>query len=234
MARTPSKKSDYKKAERLYRQGLLSNIEIAFECGFKSEGSIRALAKKFGWKHDLTQEVRHQARVKMVENLASYALEGASQGQDSSHDENLIEQAARTQVQVVRDHQTAIKQGHQLTVRMLHELDDVTAFKGELQALITSTVAPQRQEALRRAVTLQARVQTMRDLATAASTWVKLERQAFSIVDETRNPQADRVDDNKTADELRAEILKEAKQLGLDVDLGKDEGVAHSANGKMH
>lgn len=233
MARSASKSIDWKKGERLFRQGLLSNVEIAYEIGAKSEGSVRAMAKKKGWSRDLTQEVRHQARVKMVENLASYSPTALLEGLESAADENLIEQAARTQVEVVREHQTAIKSGHQLTLRMLHELDDITAFKGELQALITSTVAPQRQEALRRAVSLPQRATTMRDLATAAAAWVKLERQAFSIVDETRNPQADRVDENKTADELRAEILKEAKQLGIEFP-PENLGISTKINGKMH
>lgn len=233
MARTPSKNIDWKKAERLYRQGLLSNPEIAREIGAKSEGSVRAMANKKGWKRDLTQDVRHAARIKFVENLAAQSPKALLDNLTSTEDENLIEQAARTQVQVVRDHQTAIKQGHQLTLRMLHELDDVTAFKGELQNLITSTVAPQRQEALRRAVSLSARVATMRDLSTAAATWVKLERQAFNIVDETKNPQADKVDDNMTADQLRAEILKEARQLGIEFS-GENLGVDVKTNGKIH
>lgn len=247
MARSPSKHIDWKKAERLFKQGLLSNVEIAQECNAKSEGSIRAMAQKKGWKRDLTQEMRAKTRTKLVENLASYSSpEAALQGLESMADEALIEQASRTQVTVVREHQQTLKQGHSLTLRMLSELDDTTAYKGELQALISSSVAPQRQEALRRAISLSARAATMRELATAARIWVTLERQAFNIVDETKNPQPNNVDDNKSAEELRAEILSDAKRLGLDVDLSRGNGndsnassngrglAPHQTNGKVH
>lgn len=208
------KSIDWKKAERLYRQGLLTNQEIALECGATSEATIRTHAKAQGWKRDLTHDMRLKARVKMVENLATYGdPDKILQGM---HDEQITEEAARTQVQVVREHQTTLKRGHSLTVRMLDELDATTAYKGELQKLIGSTIAPQRQEALRRAISLGSRATIMRDLAIAAKTWVGLERQAFNIVDENKNPEVKDLE-NKTAEELREEILKDADRMGLNL-----------------
>jgi hypothetical protein len=224
--RGPSPRIDWKKAERLYRQGLLSNVEIARQCN-ATESSIRSKAKEKGWTKDLTHDMRTKARIKMVENLAQYA--DPNKVLDGMHDEQITEEAARTQVNVVREHQQTLKQGHGLTVRMLNELDATTAYMGELQQLITSTVAPMRQEALRRAVSLGQRATIMRDLATAARLWVQMERQAFSIVDESKNPEVKDLD-NKSAEELRAEIMDDAKKMGLDI---SDLGVAKSGD-KVH
>jgi len=218
--RGPQPKIDWKKAERLYRQGLLSLNEIAQECGAKTEGTIRSHAKAHGWTRDLTNEMRNKTRVKMVENLATFANPDAVL--TGMQDEQIIEEAARTQVQVVREHQTTLKRGHQLTLRMLDELDATTAYMGELQKLISSTVAPQRQEGLRRAISLSSRITSMRDLANAAKTWVQLERQAFNIVDETKNSEFKNLD-NMSAEDLRKEILQDAEKMGLDLvpdDLG--------------
>lgn len=212
--RGKSKNIDWKKGERLYRQGLLSNHEIALQIGAKSEATIRTRAKQEGWQRDLTDQMRQKARVKMVENLASYG--SPDKAIEGMHDEQITEEAARTQVHVVREHQKTLKSGHELTLRMLNELDATTAYAGELQQLITSTVAPARQEALRRAVTLGARATVMRDLAQAARIWVTMERQAFNIVDESKNPEVKDLD-NKSAEELRAEIMDDAKKMGLNL-----------------
>lgn len=209
-----SPRIDWKKGERLYRQGLLSNIEIARQIGAKTEASVRSRAKAEGWQRDLTDAMRQKARVKMVENLASYG--SPEKALTGMHDEQITEEAARTQVHVVREHQKTLRNGHELTVRMLNELDATTAYMGELQQLITSTIAPMRQEALRRAISLGARSTVMRDLAQAARIWVQMERQAFNIVDETKNPEVKDLD-NKSAEELRAEIMDDAKKMGLNL-----------------
>jgi len=232
--RTSTKKIDWKKAERLYRQGLLSNAEIAAQVGAATEATVRLHAKQKGWQRDLTDQMRAKARVQMVENLATFGRPEAVL--NSMQDEQIIQEAARTQVEVVREHQNTLRHGHSLTLRMLDELDATTAFRGELQQLISSTVAPQRQEALRRAVSLSSRATIMRDLATAARLWVTLERQAFSIVDENKSPEAKDLD-NKSAEELRDEILQDAERMGLSLtrkDLEKGQGVAQLTNGKTH
>lgn len=225
--RGKSKNIDWKKAERLFRQGMLTNHEIALECGAKSEATIRVRAKDLGWTRDLTDKMRQKARVKMVENLASYG--NPEKVMSGMHDEQITEEAARTQVQVVREHQQTLKSGHSLTLRMLNELDATTAYMGELQQLITSSVAPMRQEAMRRSISLGARATVMRDLAQAARIWVTMERQAFNIVDETKNPEIKDLE-NKTAEDLRAEILDDAKKMGLSLE---DVGVAERGN-KVH
>ena len=127
-------------------------------------------------------------------------------------------------------------------MRMLNELDVTTSQRGELEQLIRSSAAPLRQQGLLRAVSLSSRATIMRDLATAARLWVTLERQAFNIADDRdKEDNAQRKLDTMTADQLRKEIVEDAKKLGLDLtsdDLGKVRGVVQQrvqpGNGKMH
>lgn len=229
-----NKKVNWKKVEEQYRAGLLSLEEMAREHGIVS-GTIRYRAKLKGWKRDLTQEMRQRTRTLMVENLAKISDgQGLSDHVESVNDDRIIEQAAKTQIEVVRGHQQTLGRGHQLTFRMLDELETTTAHAGELQNLITSTVAPIRQEALRRAVSLSSRADILQKLATAARSWIALERQAFNIADDRGKDEDQKKVDDMTAEELRQDILNTAKKIGLDMteeDLNK--GVAQ-ANGKVH
>jgi hypothetical protein len=238
----PNRRIDWKRVERLYRAGMLSVYEIARECACP-EANIRYHAKKNGWTRDLTDEVRRTTRKKLVENLAT-GISGKTvlDQVTKATEEDIIEQAARTQVEVVRQHQRTLGSGHTLTMRMLNELDASTSHNGELVELIRSTAAPIRQQALLRAVSLNSRATIMRDLATAARLWVTLERQAFNISDDRdKHDDAQRKLDTMTADQLRKEIVEDAKKLGLDLtseDLVKPRGVAPArvmpGNGKMH
>lgn len=239
-----NKRTDWNRIEALYRAGLLSVVEIAKETN-TPEANIRYHAKKLGWKRDLTDEMRRRTRTKMVENLAKGKVidgEDVIDILNRATDEEIIEQAARTQVQVVREHQKTLGHGHSLTMRMLNELDATTTQRGELTDLITSTVAPQRQRALLSAVSLGTRATVMRDLATAARTWVLLERQAFNIADDREKDVKDRKIDEMTAEQLRAEIQSDAKKMGLDLkpeDYTKSNVVglvakATNGSGKIH
>jgi hypothetical protein len=214
-----NKRIDWHRIERLYRVGLVSVNEIARECNV-AESVIRYHAKKKGWKRDLTDEVRRTTRTKLVESLAKTNSLGEEIDRlNTATDEELIEQASKTQVQVVREHQKTLGSGHSLTMRMLNELDATTMHRGELEEMIKSSIAPQRQRALLNAVSLGQRATVMRDLATAARLWVTLERQAFNIADDRDKDNKDqRKLDEMTAEELRQEIINDANKMGLKLD----------------
>ena len=232
---------DWQRVERLFRAGLLSVHEIARECGLP-EANVRYHAKRLGWKRDLSDEVRSRARTKMVENLAKVFDDGrgAMEQLRKVTDEQIIEEAARTQVEVVRQHQTTLGSGHSLTVRMLNELDATTTHRGELEEMIKSSIAPRRQGAALAAISLPQRATVMRDLATAARTWVILERQAFNIAEDKDNSADKRKLDEMTAEQLRSEIIDDAKKMGLrlDPDNMGSRGIAPSkttnGSGKVH
>lgn len=235
-------KIDWKRIERLYRAGLLSIWEIARECG-TVEGNIRYRAKKEGWKRDLTDAMRSATRHKLVEELAKASeTPGAATKLRESSDEEIIELAARTQVEVVRQHQTTLGSGHSLTLRMLSELDATTTLKDELEELIKSTISPSRQRAVMAAVSLASRATTLRNLASSAREWITMERQAFNIAEDRGGNKEQRKMDEMTADQLRQEIIDDAKKLGLDWEpediKSKAVGIVASkttnGSGKMH
>jgi uncharacterized protein YjcR len=208
--------------ERLYRAGLLSVLEISRECGVP-ESSVRFWAKEKGWKRDLTADVRQKARAKLVENLAKLGV-GDKLVRDNQvvTDEEIIEEAARTQVEVVRQHQRSLGAGHDLTMRMLSELEATTTHHGELEDMIKSDIAPRRQGAMLRAVSLSQRATILKDLAFAAKTWIVGERQAFGIADDRGEDKNGKDINQLTSQELREEIAKQQKLLGLaDSDLVK-------------
>lgn len=235
---------DWNRVERMYRAGILSVTEIAKEVN-TSEGNIRYHAKTKGWTRDLTDKVKIEARKKMIENLANARdlRDGVVSKEENAEvvkrltgndDESIIEQAARTQVEVVRQHQKTLGSGHSLTMRMLNELDATTTHRGELEDMIRSTVAPRRQGAIMNAISLGSRATIMRDLATAARLWITLERQAFSIADESKSKDSVKLDE-MTADQLRKEIAEDARKLGLDLSAEYGQGVVQTnGSGKVH
>jgi hypothetical protein len=161
-----------------------------------TEGAIRKYAKQHKWKGDLGAKVRAKTREKLIKDLADGSRDGSdsSSPQRAMSEDETTELAALTQVTVVRDHKATISTGRSLTMRLLSELDAVTSNVGELKQEIAAGKKDdaKRRNAMLKAVGLSNRAATMRDLATAARTWVGLERQAFSIVEDriVRGPNA--------------------------------------------
>lgn len=221
--------ADWKTIERQYRAGVLTITEISSEHNVP-RSAIDYRANKHGWTRDLSKEVRKATRIKLVENMA-----GVFDGRDAANtaqslsDARIVEEAARTQVEVVRQHQKTLGRGHALTMKLLAELEAVTDHTEALEALIVAeTDNPRRQEALRRAVSLGSRITSLKDLAAASRVWIHEERKAFSIPDEPAGNQDD--DMNKSADELRQEIMDDARKLGLEL-TELSQGIAPK---KMH
>jgi hypothetical protein len=213
-----NKRVDWVRIEKLYRAGMLSIREIGRECGTTAP-NIAYHAKKNGWTRDLTQEVRKRTRSKLLENMAQIhdATDTINHIKQVSDDE-IIEQASRTQVQVIREHQRTLGSGHGLVMRMLHELDATTTLRGEMEAMIRSEIQGRRQGAMMSAISLAGRATVLRDLAIAAKTWVSLERQAFNIQDDRGETSKEEIElSKKTADELKQEIIKDANKLGIDL-----------------
>lgn len=232
----------WSKMEKMYRAGVLSTSEIAREFNM-SEANVRYHAKKRGWQRDLTKEVREATRIKMVQDLATARVEGTEEDRKEvlksligATDDQIIEEAAKTQVEVVRQHQKTLGSGHSLTMRMLNELDATTTYQGDLEKQIKSSIAPMRQRAVMNAISLGGRAVVMRDLAIAAKTWVILERQAFNIADDRDKDNKDqRKLDEMTADQLRKEIVEDAKKLGLELTSEQfSQGVVTNGSGKPH
>ncbi len=206
------------KVEKLYRAGVLPVTHIAKQCGL-AEGTIRKRAKKHEWERDLTARVRARTAEKLTYALAEPYENAkpprAREDRTDADDEETVEQAALTQVAVVREHSVSIRRGIEITSRLMHELDVSTTRNDELTALLDDEKDEKRRFAAERAVSLPGRAAVMRDLAQAARVWINLERQAFRISDDRSKEQPSAVNE-MSEDELRASILEDLKVLGID------------------
>lgn len=100
-----------------------------------------------------------------------------------------IDTAIAANVRIIRDHQSVIGKGRLLTQRLLDELTeemDKLATIEELAKLATESVqekgaARALADALSKRLSIANRVQTLKDMAVTAKTWIELERQAFEL-----------------------------------------------------
>lgn len=214
-----AKNVNWVKVEKAYRAGILPVTRIAKQAGL-SDTAIRKRAKKHEWERDLTARVRARTAEKLTLALAqpfgSSEPPRARGERTEAEDEETIEQAALTQVAVVRSHSVTIRHGLELTGRLMRELEVSTTRNDELVELIDSKDDNKRQFAALRALSLPGRAAVMRDLAQAARLWVNLERQAFRISDDRSKEQPSAVND-MTEDELRASIMEDLRVLEIDV-----------------
>jgi hypothetical protein len=141
---------DWENIERHFRAGLLSLREIGRQAGV-TEGAVRKRAKADGWERDLSAKVREKVRTELVRDEVRTPEEARATERE------IVEQAATTIVQVVREHRRDISQARRAVERLLGMLEIETELK------------------------LPGQAATLRDLTTALKTLVTLEREAFSV-----------------------------------------------------
>lgn len=172
---------DWESVERDYRAGVLSIREIARLNGI-SDGTIRKKATALLWERDLTQKVQEQARAELVRGEVGY---GDERIPATPSERQIVETAAATVVQVVREHRARIRQGHALVELLTQQLLDVAGRRDEFEQDIEADCADDktgtRQSRLLKAVSLSTHAALAVSLATATKTWIGLERQAFNL-----------------------------------------------------
>lgn len=175
--------ADWESIEREYRAGVLSIREIGKVHGV-SDTAIRKKAKTDRWQRDLTERINEQVRSELV--CSGFAPVDPKRGANQKQTEReIIDQAAATVVQVVREHRGRIKQGNALVELLTKQLMDVAGSREEFEQAIGIICAedktPERMNRLLKAVSLGAHATIAVNLANATRVWVGLERQAFNI-----------------------------------------------------
>jgi transposase len=124
-----------------YRAGIKSNRQIAEEKGV-SESYIRKLAKDFGWKKDLTNQIRARA----AELVRSQQLREEVRTKHNSQkiSEEIVEENAQVQADVITAHRKDIKRARDIAQMLFEELqvavinsDDIERF-AEIRATVGS------------------------------------------------------------------------------------------------
>lgn len=174
---------DWEAIEKLYRAGVLS-VRAIGELHNVTEGAIRKQAKKNAWERDLTAKVQQKARdelVRMEVRTAHEKLHGVRTEQD------IINEAALTVVEVVRSHRRDIAAGRSIATMLATQLYQAAEHRPELEDIILEVTADDatsdRRRTLMRAVSLPTHAGTLKDLAAVMKILVGLERQAFNVPD---------------------------------------------------
>ena len=174
---------DWELIEREYRAGVLSIREIAKQHGC-SDAAIRKKAKQNGWERDLSAKVAEKVRNEVVRKQV--------RTQDPLTEKEIVEQAAATQVEVVRSHQKRIKNTTDTVDKLLVTLSRSAANKNKEEA----DKALSRDSAV--AVNLTNSLQRL----------IAMERQAFGMDDQESGKKS-----ASTLTEILAEIDGKTKGL---------------------
>lgn len=181
-------KTDWEAVERDYRAGMLSLREIGKQQGV-SEGMIRKKAKALRWERDLSERINEKVRNELVRNLGTQ--ESELRTADPRTEREIIETAAATKVQVVREHRASIKRMNGIVLALLDELDaqtidpDLYAELGEMLRAEDDKGQDKRNDLYLKIISGAGRIDGLKKLAETLKILVALERQAFSIVDDS-------------------------------------------------
>lgn len=186
-------KTDWESIERSFRAGVLSIREIAKQHAV-TEGAIRKKAKGDvgkgvpAWERDLTDKVNAKVRNDLVRTEVR-----TCNTQDKLRTEReIVESAAATVVQVVREHRRDISRGRDMVSILMRQLGTSAQARDELEGIIDEETkedsTTQRRAQLMRAVSLPVQAGVLRDLSAAMKNLIPLERQAFNISDGADEP----------------------------------------------
>ena len=157
---------DWEAIEKEYRSGVLSVREIANQHDI-SHTAIQKKAKEFGWKRDLTQEVRKEVARKLVAKTVA---------KNDATDKEIVDAASDTAVQVIELHRSDIRKLRDLEQDLIRRLDEDEKIAIVYQGKVTTELS----------VGLPTRADILQKLAFVANKRIALERQAFGIDEDGR------------------------------------------------
>lgn len=198
MAKPRKDDLDWEEIQRLYRTGQLTVAEISRRHGCAKSTIVR-MAKREGWERDLSKNVRTATRSQLIESRVRKEVKAAQQGKGEElvgeeRDAIAIKVAAASNVQILEKHIRTIGQGRGLVDKLMVELQMSTDNRDLIKELIDSETEEdrndRRKEIILKACGIKQRAATLRDLASAASTLIAVERQALNL-DDSRTEEDD-------------------------------------------
>lgn len=171
---------DWEGIEKEYRLGQKTVRAIASEFNI-SHTAINKKAKKEKWVQDKSKEIREKTNA----GLASFHSGVSSQVSTPTKAD--IEEAVRTNIQVVTNHRKTLKNGHKLVERLFSILEEAVENKDTIEQEIKAETDPEglaglnRKRMMMRAVSLPSNVGVLKDLSQALKNLIPLERQAFNL-----------------------------------------------------
>jgi hypothetical protein len=171
------KQYDHQAIGRVYRAGQLSDREVAAQFGC-SHTYVQKLAKKYGWKKDLSSRVRKGVANKLVAKVAN-----------GNTDDEIVEAASRIGAEVVELHRQDIANLRVVEAKLIAELagEPKKLYMTQYQGVIVEKEV---------GLTVAERAQAANNLANVQHKRIALERQAFNLDDgsgETDKPDSIRI-----------------------------------------
>lgn len=201
---------DWERIEELYRTGVLSLREVARQCNV-TDTAIRKRATRDGWTRDLSERVRAQVRTELVRT----AVRGSEGGRQVRTERDVIQAAAATVVEVVRDHRSSIRSTRGIVAALSAQLLNAVENRAELDDTVGEETkgdkGKDRYRRLMRAIALPGHIVAAKDLAMAQKVLIGLERQAFGLGDvDDPTPADDPATSNRTTptDEAMAKLTE--------------------------
>ena len=186
---------DWEAVERDYRAGLKGLREIGDEYGV-SHTAVRKRAAREGWDRDLSAKIKAKA-----EALVSRAAVSTEVSAETKETESAIVEANATAIMRVRlEHRKDIARARAMANRLLEELETTTADPGlyaQVQGLVALTEGMSKKDAdklagaVQKVLELPNRTATMKMLADTMTKLIGLEREAYSLKTDAKDPGED-------------------------------------------
>lgn len=177
------KQIDWAAVRADFRAGQLSNRVIAERHGC-SEAGIRKKAKEEGWKKDLTRQVQKEVRAQLVRG--TQCADGAHDSStDRMTDDEIVEKAALSGAEVVRNHRKDIREAARVCGILMSQLVDAAQNRDDIEEMIEEETKHDengtRRARMKAAISLPRHAGTMLNLSASLKNLIGLERQAFNL-----------------------------------------------------
>ena len=209
---TQKKVTDWELVEKHFRAGILSNVQIAAECGV-SEGAIRKRAKRDGWTKDLKAKIKARAE----ELVRKETVRTVRTSLTPASEKQTVEVNAQAAAVVLIAQKGSIRRGHELFKKLMEELEMTSNNRelfeqlGELLDKSSEDDGGQvRQDKLKaifmKVISLTGRIDSAKKMIETFEKIVRMERLSYGI-------DVDEGGDNRLADALKT--LMEMKKNGI-------------------
>lgn len=164
-------KIDWEGIEREYRAGQLSIRGIAKQYGV-SDTAIRKRAKAEHWERDLTKKVQERVRSDLVRS--EVRIPHAREVSPERLEDDIIEEAAKRGVEVIRSHRKDILKLRELSYKLMAEVEK----NKEFTALVGKG---EKATAVKVRMSTKEKSEVLRNISQALHRAIPLERQAFNL-----------------------------------------------------
>ena len=187
-------KHNWTNIERDWRAGVLSHADICRKYGL-NEAYLRKVAKRKKWTKDLKEQIRTRA----LTVLRTLEEDGERVRQEAGHDprtdEDVIDDAVRTQLETILGHRKKIREAQEIAGFMLEELRAVTLNQAMIAEMIDlhfeggAAAGAQLRAMLKQTLSVGNRATVLVNLSNALGRLTALERQAFGLEEKsTKDP----------------------------------------------